>query len=46
MKYLDEYRDGAIAAKLGVSERTAARWADYASDAGLLPKAQRGKKRL
>lgn len=36
----------AVAAEFGVSVRTAARWAGYASEAGLLPKGERGKKRL
>ena len=35
----------AVAAEFGVSERTASRWAQYASDAGLLPKAKQGQKR-
>jgi hypothetical protein len=37
----------AVAAEFGVSERTAGRWAEYCSDAGLLPKApKQGQKRL
>lgn len=37
----------AIAAEFEVSERTAARWAGYCSEAGLLPKApKQGQKRL
>ena len=37
----------AVAAEFGVSERTAGRWADYCSDAGLLPKApKQGHKRI
>lgn len=37
----------AVASDFGVSERTAARWADYCSEAGLLPKApKQGQKRL
>lgn len=36
----------AIAARFGVSERTAGRWAKFASEAGLLPKARQGVKRL
>jgi hypothetical protein len=36
----------AIAAAFGVSERTAARWAKYASEAGLLPKVNQGQKRI
>jgi hypothetical protein len=35
----------AVAAEFGVSERTASRWAQYASDAGLLPKVKQGQKR-
>jgi len=37
----------AVAAEFGVSERTAGRWAEYCSDAGLLPKApKQGQKRI
>jgi hypothetical protein len=36
-----------VAAEFGVSERTAARWAQYCSEAGLLPKAaKQGQKRI
>jgi hypothetical protein len=37
----------AVAAEFGVSERTAGRWAEYCSAAGLLPKApKQGQKRI
>jgi hypothetical protein len=37
----------AVAAEFRVSERTAGRWAEYCSDAGLLPKApKQGQKRI
>jgi hypothetical protein len=36
----------AIAAQFGVSGRTAARWAQYASEAGLLPKVKQGRTRI